>query len=116
LKEYINNGGFLFAEACCGSARFDQQFRALIDELFQGEDGKSRLVRVPPDHPVWYASGKFVVRPDDPVVTGGRPDGGLWGVQQGCKWVALYSPRPLAGYWEANQHSEGKGKVAFQLG
>jgi hypothetical protein len=102
LKEYLANGGFVFAEACCGREDFDKDFRALMSRLFP-----EGLVPVPPEHPVWSASGKFGVPP------GSWP---LEGVQHGCKWVVLYSPKPLAGYWEDNLHEKGRGKLAFQLG
>jgi hypothetical protein len=62
---------------------------------------------LPPDHPVWSASGKFGVPP------GSWP---LEGIQHGCKWVVIYSPKPLAGYWEDNLFEKGRGKLAFQLG
>jgi hypothetical protein len=106
LKEYLTNGGFLFAEACCGEPLFDRDFRKLMDDLFQSEGVK--LERVQRDHPVWTASGKFAVPPDDPFP--------LWGVRQGCKWIVLYSPKPLGGYFEANHIDRGNGKLAFQLG
>ena len=32
--KYIDEGGFLFAEACCGRAEFDEGFRKLMAELF----------------------------------------------------------------------------------
>src|SRR5947208_15565816 len=39
----------------------------------------------------------------------------LMGVQQGCKTVMIYSPVPLAGYWEANLFKDGgKGQKAFR--
>lgn len=103
LRDYLNNGGFLLAEACCGRPRFDGDFKELMRELYPD----SPLRPVPPDHPVWYASGKYVVKPDD------FP---LLGIQQGCKWVALYSPRPISGYWEGRDSKSGRGEVAFQLG
>jgi hypothetical protein len=106
LKEYLANGGFLFAEACCGEPLFDRDFRKLMDDLFKEEGAK--LERVQRDHPVWTASGKFAVPPDDPYP--------LFGVRQGCKWIVLYSPKPLGGYFEANQTDKGNGKTAFQLG
>jgi len=34
LKDYLERGGFLFAEACCGMPGFDKGFRALMAELF----------------------------------------------------------------------------------
>jgi hypothetical protein len=103
LKHYLANGGFLFAEACCGQAGFDRDFRELMKRLFPD----STLTPLPPDHPVWTASGKFAIPP------GEFP---LEGVQHGCKWVVIYSPKPLAGYWEADLHKDGRGKRAFQLG
>ena len=36
LKEYLNNGGFLLAENCCGSKKepqFDKEFRRLVQNL-----------------------------------------------------------------------------------
>ncbi len=33
LQRYIDNGGFLFVEACCGHAQFDQGFKQLAAEL-----------------------------------------------------------------------------------
>jgi hypothetical protein len=104
LREYLGNGGFLFAEACCGDQRFDADFRKLMTELFK-EDGVE-LRPVPKGHPVWTASGRFVTNPDE------YP---LLGIQQGCKWIVLYSPKPVSGYWEEDLHSEGPGQKAFGL-
>ena len=103
FREYLNNGGFLFAEACCGRERFDEGFKEMMKELYPDNE----LRPVPKDHPVWYAAGKEAVDP------GQFP---LLGIQQGCKWVALYSPTPISGYWEANLQQEGRGKMAFALG
>jgi hypothetical protein len=103
LKEYVNNGGFIVAEACCNSPNFDKDFRALVDRMF----GKDSLQKLPESHPVWRASGKFSVNPNL------FP---LYGVSQGCKTVLIYSPNAIAGYWEANDQKTEKGKAAFELG
>jgi hypothetical protein len=108
LQQYLENGGFVFAEACCGSRSFDADFRQLMKRLFPDNP----LKPLPPEHPVWSASGRFVSNPDD------FP---LEGVQYGCKTVVIYSPRPVAGYWEANWFDRkddptGRGQKAFQLG
>ncbi len=38
LKKYVENGGFIFAEACrgegCGDGGFDRAFRELMAEIF----------------------------------------------------------------------------------
>lgn len=102
LKEYLDNGGFIFAEACCGSKQFDRDFRALVLRLY----GKDALQPLKDDHPLRTASGHFVSERDFP----------LEGVQQGCKTVVVYSPQPVAGYWEANQLKTLRARKAFHLG
>ncbi|HUV38180.1 MAG TPA: DUF4159 domain-containing protein [Planctomycetota bacterium] len=37
LKAYVDDGGTLLAQACCGMKPFDESFRALVKELFGGE-------------------------------------------------------------------------------
>ncbi len=90
LKEYVNQGGFLFVEACngqgCRGEAFDASFRALLDELFP--DTKLRLL--PPDHPVWYAESKV-----DPKYL--RP---LYGLDTCCRTSIVYCPQTLSCYWE----------------
>jgi hypothetical protein len=104
LREYVENGGFLLGEACCGRDEFRRTFEKLIDAILPG----SELKPVPPDHPIWTASGKFLVRANEPFP--------LLGVQHGCKWVAIFSPKPMAYYWEANDFDKSAdGKAAFHL-
>ena len=52
LREYIDEGGFIFAEACCpNSDEFDRRFRQLVREIFPEPQGE--LLPLPPEHPVW---------------------------------------------------------------
>jgi hypothetical protein len=105
LREYVDNGGFILAENCCGRTRypgFDSDFRRLVRQLFPDNE----LQPLEPEHPVWLASGKFAISPRD------FP---LEGVKRGCRTVLIYSPVPLAGYWEANQQDTPEGRKAFQL-
>jgi hypothetical protein len=46
MKEYLERGGVLFADACCGASQFDQSFRSLMEQTFPGK----KLQRIPPDH------------------------------------------------------------------
>jgi hypothetical protein len=104
LKEYIANGGFLLAEACCGDQRFDAGFKTLMTRLFPD----TPLKELGPDHPIWIASGKFATRPDRYK---------LLGIELGCKTVVVYSPQDLSCWWESNKHDDrGKGQEAFRLG
>src|SRR5207245_3389734 len=98
----------LFAEACRGDKDFDADFKRLMRDPFPD----NKLERLPAAHPVWQASGKFTVTDYNRFP--------LYGINQGCKTVVIYSPRPLAGYWEANLFDQppqrGDGRMAFRLG
>ncbi|HOX39662.1 MAG TPA: DUF4159 domain-containing protein [Candidatus Brocadiia bacterium] len=62
IREYLENGGFLLAEACCGSREFDSAFRSFCEELFPAQ----RLAPIPPDHELFsYGPGleKIAYRP-----------------------------------------------------
>ena len=53
LRDYIDRGGFLFAEACCPNGdEFDRGFRALVKRIFPPE---YQLKVLPADHPIWHA-------------------------------------------------------------
>jgi hypothetical protein len=101
LKKYVENGGFLLAEACCGSKDFDAGFRQLVRELWPDND----LTPLPAGHPVWSA---FF-----PVPPGSFH---LEGLHVGCKTVLIYSPEDLSCLWEANQFDTGRGQLAFRTG
>jgi len=92
LKTYVNEGGFIFAEAACGSRDFDASFRALMKELFPD----SSLRALPPDHPVWYAEQRVALN----ALSEGTP---LFGVDACCRTSVVYSPRNLSCYWELNR-------------
>ncbi len=109
LKMYIEEGGFVLADACCGSKDFDEQFRRLIGRLFKGND----LKRVAKEHALWQSH--FLVPPAE--------FSKLECLDVGCRTVLVYSPEPLAGYWEETRFAPAVGKdatdrggKAFQLG
>jgi hypothetical protein len=108
LKRYLEEGGFLFAEACCGDRRFVEGFKDLMEDPLLFKDNP--LQPVPPDHAVWTAHA--AVRPEE------FP--GLQCIRQGCKTVVIFSPQPLAGFFEEDQwskqaHPSSKGPAAFRL-
>lgn len=101
LKEYVEQGGFIFAEACCGRQEFDIGFRTLMKDLFPD----SELKPLPPEHPIWHAHS--LIKPGE---------FNLWGIERGCKTAVVYCPQDLSCLWEANQSKEGRGALAFRLG
>ena len=105
LKKYVEEGGFVLAEACCGSKDFADGFHDLMDDLFR----ETPLAPLPPEHPVWRSH--FAVPPT------AFPK--LEGMSRGCRTVCVFSPEPLAGYWEESKYMKadaGRGQAAFQLG
>ena len=68
LRDYVEQGGFILADACCGRGEFDQGFRALMTEIFP-EPG-SELHPLGEDHAIWRS--KHVLDP------GSHP---LWGIE-----------------------------------
>ncbi|MFK7768938.1 MAG: DUF4159 domain-containing protein [Mariniblastus sp.] len=99
LKEYIENGGFLFAEACqgdgCGAkAEYDKAFRDLMVEIFP----ESKLQLLDRAHPIWNA-----VYPLLAVDVGKeRP---IYGLQACCRTSVVYCPANLSCYWALDQVS-----------
>jgi hypothetical protein len=81
LRNYIDEGGFVFAEACCPkSDAFDARFREFVREVFPEPEYDLRLL--PPEHPAWNA--EEIVPPDLQ-----RP---LLGVDYGCRTCLIYAP------------------------
>jgi hypothetical protein len=88
LRDYVDRGGFIFAEACCGGTEFETGFRKLMEDVFPEQEYKLRLL--PPDHPIWHAE-----EPVDPQYV--RP---LWGIDIGCRTSVVFCPENLSCYWE----------------
>lgn len=55
LRQFIDHGGMLFADACCGASQFDRSFRALMKQVFPDNP----LKRIPPDHEIFSAKVGF---------------------------------------------------------
>ncbi|HUT90859.1 MAG TPA: DUF4159 domain-containing protein [Thermoguttaceae bacterium] len=81
LRDYLDRGGFLFAEAYGGGADFDRGFRQLIDERVFPEP-EYRLVPLPPGHPIWRTEAMVAAQYVRP----------LWGVEFGCRTSVVYCP------------------------
>jgi len=104
LRDYLDRGGFLFAEAYGGGAAFDTGFRRLVELIFPEPEYRLRLLE--PEHPVWRAEA-----PIDPRFV--RP---LWGVDFGCRTSVVYAPpdppqrpRPsLSCLWELSRPGRGQ--------
>ena len=57
LRDYLDRGGFLFAEGYCGGDGFDRGFRELMARVFANEP-EYRLKLLDASHPIWHAEEK----------------------------------------------------------
>lgn len=90
-RDYIDRGGFLFAEACCvDGSGFDEGLRRFLDRVFP--EGEYKLTRADASHPLWRIDK--LVRPESPYV------GRLWTVEYGCRTCVVFSEVDLSCYWE----------------
>ena len=81
LRDYLDHGGFLFAEGYCGGGEFDRGFRELMQMVFPNEP-EYRLKLLDPSHPIWHAEEKVAA---DQL----RP---LLGIEFGCRTSVVYAP------------------------
>ncbi len=98
LRDFVDNGGLIFAEACCGNPEFDQGFRRLMKEIFPA--GGSDLLPLAEDHPIWRVKNQL-----SPEI---HP---LWGINQKNRTVVIYSPRDLSCYWNQAEQSAANPAV-----
>ena len=93
IRDYLDRGGFLFAEACCmDGSQFEAGFRKFLDKVFPEKE--YRLRRAGPEHPLWRV--EELVRPESPYA------GRLWTVEYGCRTCVVFSEIDLSCYWELN--------------
>ncbi len=93
LKAYLEHGGFLFAEACCGMHAFDTAFHKLMAELFPN----APLETIPPTSPllsgqVGFKIDRVALSPrlaeERPALTAPH----LEGLKIGDRYAVIYSP------------------------
>ncbi len=90
LRKYVDNGGFILAEACdgegCGDAAgFDKSFRVLMEEIFP----ESELEVVASDHQLWSSYFRIVPNQERPLL----------GLQACCRTSVIYCKGNLSSYW-----------------
>ncbi|MDA1229963.1 MAG: DUF4159 domain-containing protein [Planctomycetota bacterium] len=87
LRDYIDNGGFIFAAGNCDGQGFDSGFRDLIKRMFP--QGDASLQRLRGDHPVYRS--EFLLNAEQME---------LWGVDFGCRTSIIYSPDDIGCLWQ----------------
>jgi len=96
LRAYVQNGGTILANACCGSPEFSAAFRKAVQAVFPDRP----MRRLPPEHPVFHC-----VRNLDRVTFqqgSSKPfqaEPLLEGIDWGCRTAVLFAPADLANGW-----------------
>lgn len=98
LRRYVELGGTLFAEACCGREAFVTGFKRFAAEAFS----EYPLRELPPTHPVYRT--KYELKPQ-----------GLQGIDLGCRTRVYFSPRDVSCLWEQTDVPV-LSEQAFRLG
>lgn len=98
LRAFVEQGGTLLAEACCGRREFRAGFEKLAREVF----AEAPLRELGDEHAVYRVVHK--VRPY-----------GLRGIDLGCRTAVIYSPRDLSCLWEQGDIPV-LSERAFQIG
>ncbi|MBI4602663.1 MAG: DUF4159 domain-containing protein [Planctomycetes bacterium] len=111
LKAYLERGGFLWAQACCGRPEFTQGFLALMAELFP----RHPVTRLPLDHPLFLCLHKIEKVKYSPAAEEERPDGlpCLYGVDLGCRTAVFFSPYDMCCGWDSHEMA-GASAVAIE--
>ncbi len=104
LRAYLQDGGTLVADACCGSREFRIAFEVLIGEVFPDRP----LRDLPPEHPLMtcaVALGDVKYRLSGKEVAG-PPQ--VKGVDIGCRTAVFYFPRDVSCGWAGHTHEQGE--------
>ncbi|MEI8373401.1 MAG: DUF4159 domain-containing protein [Planctomycetota bacterium] len=80
LRDYIDRGGFIFADGDSCSSEFDKPFRQLMELVFQKPE--YRFKPLDASHPIWIADQK--IPPDQARL--------LLGIDYGCRTSVVYAP------------------------
>lgn len=88
LRDYVEAGGVLLFEACCGAEGFREGFRKFAKTLYAEVGREYRLRKLTAEHPVFDSYYAL----EDTY--------GLEGIDIGCKTGIFFSPNALSGLWE----------------
>ncbi len=105
LRWYLQDGGTLVCDACCGSDDFLRAWVREMNAIFP----RKRAVKLSPDHPVFHT-----VYDIDEVwyrVEGKKPFKApptLLGVSIGCRTAVFLTPYDLSCAWDGHTHDRGK--------
>jgi hypothetical protein len=108
LRDYLMNGGTIFAEACCGRKGFDLSFRKQIRAILP----QHPLRPIPAGHIIYALPNKVEqvgVTPALAAKSGATVPPQLLGIEIDGHIAVIYSPVGMAGGWEMSQSPYAHG-------
>ena len=94
VKAFIDQGGFVFASACCGRKAFDKSFRKEMKKIYPD----AAFEKLPANHPVYHVRHRIAKQEAFMIE----------GLNTGCRTSVLYAPHDLCcawgGDWDARLH------------
>lgn len=104
LKEYLEKGGFIWANASSGSSEFTKEFTSFLSEIFP----ERNLYKIYPNHPLKLC---FYNLNDLKILDNGKEknsDLNLRILNIGCRAAVILSPYDLGCGWAMHTHPWGK--------
>jgi len=111
LRQYLQDGGYLIADACCGSEDFVKSFREEMKKVFP----QRPLLPLPKDHPIWDAF--YSIRNVTYQIEGKGVSKGpayLEGIDIGCRTAVFFTPFDLSCGWSGHEHPHGARVGVFR--
>ncbi len=110
LREYINSGGFVFAEACCGRRGFAQAFERILGRALPERE----LTRIPDQSPIFYFPNRLERIGVTPALSAHMNNQStiaphLRGIEIDGHFSVIFSPYGMAGGWEMSQSPYAHG-------
>ena len=102
---FLNDGGYLIGDACCGSPEFYESFVSEMARMFP----QRPLRPLSPDHPIFSCHsqiGDVEVMVEGETV--GRQPSLLHGINIGCRTAVFVTPFDLSCGWDGHEHKTGK--------
>ncbi len=113
LRWYLQDGGTLLGDACCGMKAYRDAFLNEMNAIFP----RHRMEPLPMDHPLYSSFQKieevhFIGEDQKPFK--GAPF--LEGVHLGCRAAVLFTPYDLSCGWDGHRHEAGRRVWSDQAG
>lgn len=105
LRWFLQDGGTLLGDACCGRKEYRDSFLSEMNAIFP----KHKMERVPMDHPLLTSFHKieevgFIG--EDQKAFNGAPY--LESVHIGCRAAVIFTPYDLSCGWDGHRHDQGR--------